>query len=104
MSARILTASPGSVSLFHEADGRVAIETVTDVAPVLADAAQRRQHGATKTHLGDWHTAEIPVGVLVKWAEARGTSYREVMADDRLFKKFLNDPDNASFRIAGGRV
>lgn len=104
MSARILTSSSGSTTRFHEADGKYAIETVADVAPVLDLVGKLRNEGDHRTGMGDKIVGEVPIVVLDKWARAQGLTFAAVMQDQKLLRRFMNDPDNSGFRIAGGRV
>lgn len=104
MSARILTSSSGSVTRFHEADGKVAIETIVDVQPALDLAHTFRTVGDHYTPMGDKFLGFVPVEVLAKWARARGVTYARLIGDRELMKRFMNDPENSKFRVAGGRV
>lgn len=102
--ARILDFSPGKVVRFHEADGQFAVQTVKDVSAVIALNKKREQAGIEKTEGGDHFLAEFDGEVLAAWAARNGTSFGEVMNDDRLMRRFLNDPENAAFRVKKGRV
>lgn len=102
--ARILDFSPGKVVRFHEADGKYAIQTLTDVSDNLRENEVMRQLGMQKTGMGDHMLASFDGAVLAAWAVKNGTTFGEVMNDDRLMKRFLNDPDNEKFRIKKGRV
>jgi hypothetical protein len=50
------------------------------------------------------HVARVPLIAIEQWAKSKGIKYNDVMNDDKLFKKFLNDPDNRFFRTKPGRV
>lgn len=100
MTKRILTASQNSVTFMHdEQDGKVAIETVTDVTPVLERAKALHNQGLTRTGMGDRHAASIPIDVIDAWARKQGKRFMDVMQDQRLFDRFLQDPAHSYFII-----
>lgn len=99
MSRRFLTGGISSVFLHEEQDGKVAIETVTDVGPVLERAKALHNQGLTRTGMGDRHVASIPIAVLDAWARKRGLLFQNVMQDQRLMSQFLQDPDHSYFVI-----
>ncbi len=48
--------------------------------------------------------ASIPIMVLEAWLKEKGIKYAEFMVDDKILKRFLNDPDNAFCLTRKGRV
>lgn len=99
MSKRFLTGGISSVFLHEEQDGKVAIETVTDVEPVIERAKALHNAGRTKTGMGDRHVASVPIAVLDAWARKRGLLFQNVMQDQSLMTQFLQDPDHSYFII-----
>ena len=99
MSARILSAEPGRVTRFLEADGKYAIQTIADVEPVLEHAKALHNEGRHQAPNGDRHLARIPIVVLNAWAQQRGVTYADVMNDVRLLEAFMRDPDHSQFRV-----
>jgi hypothetical protein len=100
MAKKILSAGYGTVTYMHdEQDGKVAIETVSDVTQVLERAKALHNEGRTRTHMGDRHVASIDVTVLDAWARRIGKRFGDVMRDDKLMDRFLQDPAHSYFVI-----
>jgi hypothetical protein len=75
----------------------VTLETVQDVEPVLDEVLALREAGG-KTAGGMAHVARIPMIIYER-------ALREGWADDdAAWARFLNDPDNAAFRVWGGHL
>ncbi|OMG85396.1 hypothetical protein [Achromobacter xylosoxidans] len=104
MEKHLLSASRGTQTIFHKADGRIGLQTVADVEKIVDFAHSLAASGQTHAANGDRHVAEIPIVALNAWAQMRGVTYDAVMQDSRLLREFLNDPANAAFRVHGGRV
>lgn len=104
MSRLFLTGGASQVFFHEEQDGKVSIETVADVSPVVERAKALHNAGRTKTRLGDRHVAEIPIIVLDAWARKQGLTFQHVMQDDALLNRFLQDPDHSYFVIDKGSV
>jgi hypothetical protein len=74
--------------------GDVKIETVQDVEPILeANKRAYNDNNAKKSEIFN-KKATIPLVVLEKWLADKGITYREFMIDEKLVKRFVNDPDN----------
>lgn len=91
----------GAVTLYHydHADDTFAYETIEDVQPLLD--ANRREHNDTTDHgwKGDIHrVASLPLSIWFKLKK------EGILDDQRAFKRWLNDPENAAFRVRPGRV
>jgi hypothetical protein len=100
MAKRILSINGATTTFLHdEQDGKQAIETVADVSRELERAKALHNAGRTRTGMGDRHVASIPVTVIDAWARRFGKCFQDVMQDDRLFSRFLADPDHAYFVI-----
>lgn len=105
MSKRILSAESGRAMVWHdEQDGKVAIQSVTDVEPAVERAKALRNAGLTRTGMGDRHMASIPLALLGPWALRHGVTWHQVIGDDVLFTKFMREHpdlivDEASFAV-----
>lgn len=104
MSARILDRSPGSVTKFHDLGDKFVIAKTQDVEAVVEDAKARHNAGATQTGMGDRHAMRVPLILIDAWARKKGLTYGEVMRDQALLKQFVEDPDNADFRVWKGAL
>jgi len=60
--------------------------------------------GLTKTHDGDWHAMTVHGWTIQAWCDKRGVTFRQFMRDKSLQDRFIHDPDNAAFRVHGGRI
>lgn len=100
MARRILTQIGSTTTYFHDdVDGKGAIETVADVTPTLEKAKALHNAGRVRTGMGDRHVASIPIPVIEAWARKQNMKFMDVMQDQRLFSRFLADPDNGHFVI-----
>lgn len=64
-----------------------------------------REKGDAHKAGGDWkHAASVDTTVIIDWCTKRGVTFNRFMRDEALQNAFLNDPDNAVFRIWKGRV
>lgn len=99
MSRRLLTSGISSTFFHEEQDGKIAIETVVDVEPVIERAKALHNEGFNRTGMGDRHVASIPIDVLDAWARRLGKTFQDVMQDQRLMTRFLQDPDHSYFVI-----
>jgi len=99
MSKTLISQGVSSLFLHKERDGKIAFESVQDVEPVVERAKALHNAGRTKTGMGDRHVASIPIIVLDSWARKQGLTYQNVMQDQRLMTRFLQDPDNGHFII-----
>lgn len=75
-----------------------------EVDAIAAECKARQSAGLTKTGDGDHHVMSVHPFVLQKWLDARGVTYAKFIRDQALVERFINDPDNAAFRIHEGRV
>jgi hypothetical protein len=87
---------------FHSQDGKVAIEHVQDVEPILEWNKQARRE-EQKSDFGR-HIARIPNVIYVRWLDeehARGnTSLRMFTPEfDLIVQRKLNDPEWAYLRV-----
>ncbi|MCT9125408.1 hypothetical protein [Cupriavidus gilardii] len=99
MSKRLLTSGVSTTFFHEEQDGKVAIESVADVEPIIERAKALHNAGINRTGMGDRHVASIPIIVLDAWARKRGLTFQNVMQDQALMSQFLQDPDHSYFII-----
>jgi hypothetical protein len=93
--------------IIHADANTVTTVTTANKADVdaLADhCAALRAGGHTKTKDGDWLAMRADTWVVNDWCTRKGVSFREFMRDRDLQNRFINDPDNAAFRVHEGRL
>lgn len=101
---KVLDFRPGKVSRFLESDGQYKIHTQTDVSGSVRLADGMRQLGMGRTKMGDRLLASFEPEVLDAWCNRNGLNFDDAMTNPEVMKRFLNDPDNAAFRIHQGKV
>lgn len=75
---------------------RYVFETIEDHEPTIESAKVLREHVTSKDTFR--HVARVPLTVYEK-------ALREGWADDQdKWRRWLNDPDNAAFRVWEGQV
>lgn len=86
------------------ADGhRLNILETHDFNPALKTAADLRSMGAGS--MGESKLAAvIPMKLWHEWAKAAGVKPNDHEAMKDVVARQLNDPDNAEFRVWGGRI
>ena len=84
-------------TLYHAADKRD-LDLIADHCKAL------RSIGATKNTQGDWHCMTADAFTIQKWCDVRGITFREFFQDPKHGEHFINDPDNAAFRVHEGRI
>lgn len=100
MARHVLSRVGSTTTYFHDSvDGKGAIETVSDVTPTLERAKALHNAGHVRGMGGDRHVASIPVPVIEAWARKQGLNFMQVMQDQALLTRFLQDPDNGHFII-----
>lgn len=50
------------------------------------------------------HVMRVDEAVVMDWCNKRGVTFADLMRDQSLMNRFLDDPDNGAFRIWRGRV
>jgi len=84
-----------SIAFVHGVSGQ-ALDTL---------ATYCREAGDAHRSGGDWkHAASVDTTVIIAWCNKRGVTFNRFMNDEPLQNAFLNDPENAPFRIWRGRV
>lgn len=93
--AWIETAGDDALAFMHGISGRD-LDTLATYAREAADA-----HKAS----GDMkHVMSVDQTVIIDWCNKRGVSFKQFIRDEALQTRFLDDPDNATFRIWKGRI
>lgn len=91
---------------FDETGGTFTHEIKADVEPVLDYVKdQHSMYGkqAGKNKEGDfYHAARVPTVVIQAWLNVRGLTMADFKGE--VIDRFLNDSENAAFRIWQGRV
>ena len=84
----------------------VAIHEVSraDLDLIAEDCKARHNAGLTKTADGDWHVMRADPFTVQAWCDRNGITFAQFMRDQSLINRFIDDPDNAAFRIHKGRV
>ena len=100
-SQKVIYAADGTIARVLHADDRdpfgdFAIETIEDVEPLLDSVKVLREDHKPR---GDMkHVARVPVTIVEK-------AMREGWFNDQAaWARFLNDPDNAAFRVWEGKL
>ena len=92
----------------HDAnDDQAVISTDYDLARVIKTADYAKaMHNAGKDTLesGDKLVASVDPAVMHLWCQQRGVSFGQLLADQKLTKQFLEDPNNSQFRIWKGKL
>lgn len=84
-------------------DGSAVVRRLQDVEPHLEHAKALRAIGAVgSSELR--HAAHIPAGVVEMYKQRHGISHHEMFANPEHFRRLLNDPDLAGFRIWEGQT
>lgn len=99
---RLLSRDPltGKTQYFEHDYGSDSFRIVTseDIEPVLAMNHEQKQDAADDWK-GDVHkVASLPMSVYMDLKQ------KGIVDDERAFRRWLNDPDNAVFRTRRGKV
>lgn len=93
--SRVLSQRPGIRTEFHkDSDGRIIINTVQDVHPILESNKKLANHNGKRVVKLDYAApvARVPVLVQMEWIKKYG--FNPVYAeDDTLLNRLLNDPE-----------
>lgn len=87
----------GTYHVDTDAPDQFTLQTTEEVDRLMAYCAQRREDDKVASSDGIRHVAEIPVTVYEK-------AVQEGWDNPDGWRRWLNDPDNAAFRIWKGRV
>lgn len=87
----------------HVQDGNIIFNRVQDCAPILKDAAERRQNGVVGS--SDFkHAASFPKVVVETYLNTHGITFEEFMGNTEHVKRMLKDPDLSGFRVWEGNI
>lgn len=84
---------------------RLYIKRTQDVEPILE--ANKIQYNNADKHFKSEafnHVARIPLILLEKWSRDHGIKFEEVMNNEAVMKRFLNDPSNKFLRTKPGKI
>ena len=98
------------VEYLHEEDGKIIHEMKQDIEPSLKHAEALRNEGgmyagmSVKNGVSNdmRHSAHVDQIVVVKWLQKRNMNMSHFKG--QVITDFLNDPENAPFRVWRGRV
>lgn len=90
-------------------DGKMAVNRVSDVGPVLKRNRTLFNDVSTKSQMfkGDMRqVASVPLVVIEKWMKEGliKNPYNPDAEDKKAFKRLLNDPDNRFLRTCPGNI
>lgn len=89
-----------------EMDGKIFHELKQDIEPTLKHIEERRLNEGRdigKSKSGDWyHAARVDLVVVLAWLNKHGLKMHDFKGE--VLTKFLNDSENAPFRIWSGKV
>lgn len=88
---------------FHD-DGRLIIQETHDFNPILDRAAQLRSAGIDGFGSDSKMVGIIPMHMWTMWARKWGVDPQDNAAMEEVVDRELADPDNAHFRVWGGRL
>lgn len=94
MRAWIQDVDEDHVAMVHGVAG----EDLDTLATYCREKGEGRQSSDFK------HAMSVDGAVIMDWCNKRGIAWDKFFRDQSLVNKFLNDPDNESFRIWKGRV
>ncbi|MEF2156395.1 hypothetical protein V3390_09195 [Luteimonas sp. FXH3W] len=86
----------GKEVIFHEAKR-------SDIDLVKNHCADLRSIGAGEGKDDKW-CMSAPGWVIIAWCDRHGVSWGDFMRNPELTNRFIEDPDNAAFRIWQGKL
>jgi len=87
---------------YDEDNDKIIIEQKHDYTPILNQAAQLRSDG--KTDFGESKlVGVIPMKMWAEWAKKWGVKPSDTNGMKDVVARELADPDNAAFRVWGGK-
>jgi len=89
---------------YDNSEDKLHIERVQDVQPILeSNKRLLNDNSGFKSEVFN-KKASIPLVVLLAWLKDKGITYQEFMGNDKVLKRFLNDPDNSFCLCKKGKV
>jgi len=88
-----------------DADKIVAVQTVerSDLDALARHCADMR-HAGTGNRKDEKLAMSVDGWVINDWCVKRGVTFATFMRDQKLQTQFIEDPDNAAFRVWGGKL
>ena len=88
-------------------DDKSYISQHQDVTPYLKAAhnarSNRGEHSSYQSETLN-HKANIPDTVYLAWCRTNGVSLEDFFGDDKIFRRFMNDPDTKPFLYIPGKI
>jgi len=89
---------------YDESEDKLHIQRVQDVQPILEDNRRLlNDNQGFKSEIFN-KKASIPMVILEAWLKEKGITYQEFSVNDKILKRFLNDPDNAFCLCKKGKL
>lgn len=95
------------LSLHDVEENQFTVSTDYDMSEItrVAEYAKSLHNEGYHTAIGgDKLVASVHPAVIHSWCAARGITMSQFMCDQKLSKQFLEDPDNAAFRVWKGAI
>lgn len=103
MTSTILPSEELVCRELHVKDGEITYEATQDCEPILEWAKEAHNtgaHGSSDMKLA----ARVPVIVIEKYCHDNGITYQQYAQDKEHWRRLLNAPENALFRVWKGRI
>lgn len=104
--SRILSVDGNKKQLFHhsEHDGQSAVETITDVDPLLRHVKKMKYlQGSKKSEVTNY-VGSVDMDLFVDWCRKKHIDVGEGMRDNKYLVMYLNDPGNSKFKAVNGKI
>lgn len=89
---------------YDQLEDKLHIEQVQDVQPILeANKRAFNDSSGFKSEVFN-KKASIPTVVLMDWLKRNGLTYQDFMNDEKVLKRFLNDPDHKFCLTRPGKI
>jgi hypothetical protein len=96
-----------SLSIHDVTDHQAVVTTDYSLARInrVAEFAKARHNSGNHLALGDdKFVATLDAGIIHAWCAKRGVTFSQLMCDQKLTVKMLEDPDLSVFRIWKGKI
>lgn len=101
---RQIAADNGKITNFHDHDGQYFIETKQDLSGILESNKAQFNAVDEKARWGEFTKIASLPNVIIDDLNKKGIMRGFAVIDEKLFRAFLNDPDNRFFRTRPGQV
>lgn len=96
-----------NLTLHDVTDDQFTVATNYDLGEItkVAEYAKALHNNDMQTALGgDKLVASVHPAVIHKWCADHGIQFSQFMTDQKIAKRFLEDPNNSQFRVWKGRI